>query len=109
MVMAIYNINKKGFISENIHLLKQNITLKIPKESELKNISYLRLRVTSDSDTTTYGYDNTFYPPETGIIIGSLPYKRRVLIQRAREDASGQIETVDPDDGDTHAFAVDDA
>jgi hypothetical protein len=67
----------------------------------LKDISYSRLRVTSISDYTAYNHDNTFYPPENGILVGDIAYQRNVLIQRVKEDGSGILTEVLPDEGDT--------
>jgi len=71
------------------------------KIEALKNLSYTRLRATSLTDLLTYNYDNTFYAPEAGILVGDIPYRREVLIQRVQEDASGALVEVLPDAGDT--------
>jgi len=71
------------------------------KIEALKNLSYTRLRATSLNDLLIYSYDNTFYAPEAGILVGDISYRREVLIQRVEENASGTLIEVLPDAGDT--------
>lgn len=71
------------------------------KIESLKNLSYSRLSSTSQSDFLIFGYDNTYYKPETGLLVGDIPYERRVLIRRVSENVSGALVEVLPDAGDT--------
>lgn len=95
----VFNVIGKAIMITRTRTVANNLAQE--QIESLKNVSYFRLRVTSLSDYTSFGYDKTYYPPETGILVGDLPYERRVLIRRVRENASGELEEVLPDGGDT--------
>ncbi len=67
----------------------------------LKDIQYPMLSVTSASDYSSYGYDNTFYPPQTGVLVGGVTYTVRTIIQYVMENASGNLVEASPQGGDT--------
>ncbi|MHB9156248.1 MAG: prepilin-type N-terminal cleavage/methylation domain-containing protein, partial [Endomicrobiales bacterium] len=98
-ITAVFFQIGKGIMITRTRTVATNLAQE--RIESLKNVSYSRLRVTSSLDYSTYGYDNTFYPPETGILVGDIPYRREVIIQRAAENGSGQLEEVAPDAGDT--------
>lgn len=71
------------------------------KIESLKNLSYSQLRATSDNNYLTYGYDNQFYLPETGLYVGDVSFERRVLVQRVREGTNGNTTEVSAMGGET--------
>ena len=98
-VTHVYFTIGKGILGTRTRTVSSNLAQE--KIEYLKNISYSRLRVTSANDIVFYGYDKTYYPPEMGLLIGNIPYERRVLIKRVTENSTGDIIEVMPDAGDT--------
>lgn len=96
-ISAFFGIGRGIFVSKTRTIAT---TLAQEKIESLKDISYPRLLVTTDSDLTTYGYDNTYYPPET-ISVSDISFTRRVVIHKVREKSDGKLEEVSPTSTDT--------
>lgn len=94
---VFYGIGR-GITSTKIRTIANNLAQE--KIENLKNVSYPRLRVTSLSDLTTYGYDNTYYPPEKNILVGEIPFERRTTIRKVEEN-SGSLTNLTPSASDT--------
>ncbi|MBN1621003.1 MAG: carboxypeptidase regulatory-like domain-containing protein [Endomicrobiales bacterium] len=98
-VTNVYQNLTVGIVNSRMRTVATNLAQE--KIEYLKDISYYRLRVTSLNDSVNYGYDNTYYVPETGIKVGDTLYERRVLIQRVQEDEDGNLIEVLPEAGNT--------
>ncbi len=98
-VTLVYFKLGKGILINRTRTVAANLAQE--KIEFLKNVPYSRLSATTMSDMLSYGYDNTYYPPEKGVLVGDISYERRVLIQRAVENASGDLVEALPDAGDT--------
>jgi len=92
----------KSLITSKTRTIANNLAQE--KVEMLKNYSYARLLITTESDLTTYGYDNTNtgYTPET-LNIGDAQFRRYSTVCRAHEETIGStvnISTTSPDSAD---------
>ncbi len=97
--VSVFNVIGKAIMTARTRTVATNLAQE--KIESLKNADYSRLRVTTAADHASHGYDNTFYPPEKGILVGDISYDRRILVQRIRENTLGKLEEVLPEAGDT--------
>lgn len=96
-ISAFFGIGR-GILISKMHTIANNLAQE--KIEYLKDISYYRLRVTTQSDLDTYGYDNTTYTPET-LTVGDNQFTRRVVIRKVSEGDDGKLEEKEPTFPDT--------
>ncbi len=96
-ISAFFGIGKGILISKN-RTIANNLAQE--KIEYLKDISYYRLRVTTQNDLNVYGYDNTTYVPET-LTVGDNRFIRRVVIHKVRERSDKNLEELSPTITDT--------
>lgn len=95
-VIGAFSAITKGLITSKTRTISTNLTQE--KVEYLKNISYSRLLVTKQTDLDTYGYDNTYYQPET-MTVGDAEFKRYTTVWKAQEEIDGAdtiISTMSP-------------
>ncbi|MFA5858542.1 MAG: carboxypeptidase regulatory-like domain-containing protein [Elusimicrobiota bacterium] len=97
IISSFFNINR-GLLISKTRTLATNLAQE--KIESSKNISYFRLIPTSLDDLNTYGYDKTYYVPET-LFVGDTSYERRIAVYKVAEDADGEIQTLSPTAEDT--------
>lgn len=97
VINAFFGIGR-GILISKMHTIANNLAQE--KIEYLKDISYYRLLVTTQSDLDTYGYDNTTYTPET-LTVGDNQFTRRVVIYKVRERSDKKLEEVSPTTTDT--------
>ena len=93
-IITTFSTIGKGLITGKTRTIANNLAQE--KIEVLKNVSYSRLLTTSESDLTTYGYDNTNtdYTPET-LNVGDANYTRYTTVWKAEESGT-EISTMSP-------------
>lgn len=93
-VITTFSTIGKGLITGKTRTIANNLAQE--KIEILKNVSYSRLLITSLSDLSTYGYDNTNveYLPET-LNVGDADYTRYTTVWKA-EESGVEITTMSP-------------
>ncbi len=93
-VITTFSTIGRGLITGKTRTIANNLAQE--KIEILKNVSYSRLLVTSQTDLDTYGYDNTNteYASET-LNVGDANYTRRTTVWKAEESGT-TISTMSP-------------
>ncbi|OGS27997.1 MAG: hypothetical protein A2297_00875 [Elusimicrobia bacterium RIFOXYB2_FULL_48_7] len=95
-----YALSKGTFLSKS-RTIANNLAQE--KIEYLKNYTYYRLLVTKQSDIASYGYDNSYYPPEQ-LIVGDILFTRTITVQKVSETGTGSsrhLEVLSESDPDT--------
>lgn len=90
-IFFLAGINTYFAISKAITSSKtRTIAINIAREKieYFRSLSYYKIVPTPDSDYSDYGYDNTYFKPET-INVGGVDFIRRVLIRKAVLSSDG--------------------
>jgi type II secretory pathway pseudopilin PulG len=113
IAIALMSVGVLALVSTMAYLAKlvqssknQSIATNLAQEKmeQLKSINYAQLVVSINTESNTcfpsLKYDPDYFPPED-ILAGRTYFKRSVLIEKVREDASGQIVALSPNQPDT--------
>lgn len=100
-----------GAIARSVQVSKSKAVatnLAQEKIESLKNVAYFRLLVTTNPVTAAeftpaFSYDGVggHYPPEVPLVVGGIPFERRVYIRKVAENSSGILAAKSWSDADT--------
>ncbi len=97
-LMATYGSIQRGIQTSKNRTLASNLCKE--KLEVMKNLTYGLLRATTQTDLNLYGYDNTYYPPETDVSAG-VTFTRYASVKKIYVDASGTVQDLQATDPDT--------